>query len=348
MALSTIGLSTSRWNARNKSIALMAVFPGIVLVTAYWQIRFLTFYFADRYATDTQPVQQADSLYWILAPFIAVGLIVWFYMCLKDQDKIIEGLFHAYQIDRRDNPDLYNMVETLAIQLGQPVPEVFIIPTIARNAMASSLSDGTDRIYVTSGLLEFLAHDEVEAVIAHEYGHILSHDTRWVGLSIIFTNLFSGVPQYFKSENKFERLDEEKSLRQLEVFFYSLLLFPIWIGYAAISVLRVFLLIEREHDADMAAVQITKNPDALMRALIRIHRRARIPYVPKDVMFLCIDNPRGGFFATHPRLFARLRHISRLTQTEIPQIEESSEAPIYKRFTKNKLLQRTFKPFKKN
>ncbi|MDD3020444.1 MAG: M48 family metalloprotease [Alphaproteobacteria bacterium] len=349
MALTDIGLATSRWNIRNKSIALMALFPVVVSIASYWQIYFVyVFLHSQKIASTAHPNfgDRVDEVFAICLPFILGALVAWFLYCLRRQDDIIQHLFRANLIDRRDNPDLYNMVETLAIQLGQPLPEIYLIKTFARNAFASTLSDGTDRIYVTTGLLEALAKDEVEAVLAHEYGHILSEDTRWLGLSIIFTNIFGALPAAATKHNKFGNLDEGKVGEGLNIFLLNLIFIPVWLGYAVVSLLRLFLMFQREFHADLMAVEITKNPEALMRALQRIHKRARIPHIPSDVMLLCIDNPRGGFFATHPRLFYRLRKIAGLNNMEIPIMEESSMAPIHKRFTKNKLLERTFRAFK--
>lgn len=339
MALWTVGLATSRWNARNKSILLMALFPVIVLWATYWQI-FIFYALGHKHPTTAQIEAGTDNIFWTVLPFIAAALIAWFYICLKRQDDIIEHLFAANRIERADNPDLYNIVETLSIQLGQAMPEIYLINSLARNAFASSLADGSDRIYVTNGLLEYLSKDEVEAVLAHEYGHILAHDTRWVGLSIIFTNILSVFPTAIMKHDKFQNPDLEIEFYRLKIFLLSVLLLPFWIGFFGVSILRLFLLWEREHDADITAVQITKNPDALMRALLRINKRARIPHVPSDIMFLCIDNPRGGFFATHPRLMSRLKHIARLSQTPIPSVMAASDAPIHKRFKKNKWLHR--------
>ncbi len=348
MALGDIGLATTRWNIRNKSIALMALFPVVVSVAAYWQIYFLYGFFSQDgfYHGQASYDERVKELFVVLLPFMLGGIGAWLLYCLKRQDDIIQCLFRASRIDRRDNPDLYNLVETLAIQLGQPTPEIYLIRTFARNAFASTLSDGTDRIYVTIGLLESLSEDEVRAVLAHEYGHILSEDTRWLALSIIFTNIFGAIATITRNRNDSRNLDDRGIGNGLDIFFLNALFVPAWIGYAVVSLLRLFLMFQREFHADLMAVEMTKNPEALMRALQRIHKRARIPYISPDVMFLCIDNPRGGFFATHPRMFYRLRKIAGVSNMEIPYIEESSMAPIHKRFTKNKLLERTFKPFK--
>ncbi|HOO50014.1 MAG TPA: M48 family metalloprotease [Alphaproteobacteria bacterium] len=349
MSLGDIGLATSRWNARNKSIALMILYPVIVIFTGYYQ--FLVLYILCHYKemsklANPHYIERVDTIYPYIIPFIVIFFVIWLVICLRNQDEIVRRLFHANWIDRKDNPDLFSAVETLAIQLGRSIPEIYLIDTWARNSFACTLADGTDRIYVTSGLLENLGKDEVEAVLAHEFAHIINEDTRWIALSIIFTNLLGSLPAALTDHSHFENLDQEKAQSAASLLVLNLLFLPLWLGFLGVSLTRLFIMFEREHQADLLAVEITKNADAMMRALIRVHKRARIPHIPINAMFLCIDNPRGGFFATHPRLFSRLSKIASMTNTQIPTITESSSAPIHKRFSKNKLLERTFRPFK--
>lgn len=339
MSLLSVGLSTSRWNSRNKSILLMAAFPLLVLTVLYLQIDLLYALFSNE-PLKAMREYEVQKLFWLFAPVVVAGLGLWLWHCLRHQDKVIASLFRSYPVARSDNPELYKLVENIAIQLGLETPDIFEIPTTARNAFASSLSDGTNRIYVTAGLMEFLAKDEVEAVLAHEFGHITAHDTRWVGLSIIFTNILGAIPTQFAAHDKFNMPNAKEAEAGTQFFFLSLMLLPVWAGYIIISVMRVFLLHERELDADRAAMEITKNPEALMRALLRINKRARIPYVPREVMLLCIDNPQGGFFATHPRLMYRLRMISRLSGLPIPEVEKASMAPVHQRFNPGKWVHR--------
>lgn len=339
MSLLSVGLSTSRWNSRNKSILLMAAFPLLVLAVLYLQIDLLYTLFSSE-PLPAMREYKVQSAFKMTAPIVALGLGLWFWYCLRNQDDLISSLFRSHPVARSDNPELYKLVENIAIQLGLETPEIFTIPTTARNAFAGSLADGTNRIYVTEGLMEFLSKDEVEAVLAHEFGHITAHDTRWVGLSIIFTNILGAIPSQFAAHDKFDMPNAKEAEAGMQLFFLSLLLLPVWAGYIIISVMRVFLLHERELDADRAAMEITKNPEALMRALLRINKRARIPYVPREVMLLCIDNPQGGFFATHPRLMYRLRMISRLSGLPIPEVERASMAPVHKRFNPGKWAHR--------
>lgn len=89
--------------------------------------------------------------------------------------------------------------------------------------------------------------------------------------------------------------------------------------------------------ADAGAIEMTKNPDAMMRALMRISGRDRIPETTDDIAMMCIENhvPLLGLFATHPPIDKRIRAISEVTSTPIP--DPANLAPIEKQhsFTAN-------------
>lgn len=118
MSFFSIGSHTTRWNIRNKSFALMALFPCVILITAYWQLYFLYVLFHhNELAVTPQPdfAPHVLKTYGMMLPFLIGAMVGWFIYCLKKQDEIIARLFRGHQIERHQNPDLFNMVETLAI-----------------------------------------------------------------------------------------------------------------------------------------------------------------------------------------------------------------------------------------
>jgi heat shock protein HtpX len=74
-------------------------------------------------------------------------------------------------------------------------------------------------------------------------------------------------------------------------------------------VIRFALSRRREYLADAGAVELTRNPDAMISALRKIEGKGELEGVPSAVMELCVDNPRSGFadlFATHPSIDQRV------------------------------------------
>ena len=107
-----------------------------------------------------------------------------------------------------------------------------------------------------------------------------------------------------------------------------LILLILCAGYVASLVMRFALSRRREYMADAGAVEMTKNPEAMMSALMRIAGRDRIPQATDDIAMMCIENHKSflGVFATHPPIEKRIRAISEVTGTSVP--DQASLPPI--------------------
>ena len=91
-------------------------------------------------------------------------------------DKIVLKMFHAQPIEKRDNPELYRLVENLCIASGLPLPKIYILPESQPNAFATGRDEKHAVVAVTQGLLEKLERTELEGVIAHELSHVKNKD----------------------------------------------------------------------------------------------------------------------------------------------------------------------------
>ncbi len=346
-----IGLAAYRWSSNRKSLLLIALYPLITIVLFWVQIYLFLFVIQSFDATGITSRTHEIFLSWVW--LLIAALSAWLFYSWRHQAEIIEGLCAGNPVTAAEEPRLYAILESVCISQGIATPELEILESHARNSFVCAVDDATYRLFITRGLLEALQADEIEAVIAHEIAHILHGDTKLLGLSIAFSDLFPFIsnaapPRFSNTVTK----DMEEEVARTLIFFHPvifILLLPFWGGYIGVSLIRVFLFINRELDADASAYEITKNADALMRALIRINRRALMPKLSRDIRFLCIGNARGGFFSTHPRLSKRLEMLSLVSNTPVPEIEESSMAPVHKRFQENPLHKRIFrKPGQEN
>lgn len=102
----------------------------------------------------------------------------------------------------------------------------------------------------------------------------------------------------------------------------------LWVGYFATLLARFAISRKREFMADAGAVQITKNPDAMMRALLRISGAGNIPKIPDDIKAMCFENaaPFMGLFATHPPISTRVAAISAYSGLPIPALPPKQRA----------------------
>lgn len=96
----------------------------------------------------------------------------------------------------------------------------------------------------------------------------------------------------------------------------------LWIGYMATLFTRFALSRKREFMADAGAVELTKNPEAMMRALMRIAGMDKMKQTSADIQMMCVENtvPFLGMFKTHPPIKTRVKMLSKMTSTPMPDI----------------------------
>src|SRR5690606_68074 len=82
----------------------------------------------------------------------------------------------AHEIEKKDNPRLYRIVENLAITNGMPMPKVYVMDDPAPNAFATGRNPQHAIVAATTGLLDVMSDRELEAVMAHEMGHVKNYD----------------------------------------------------------------------------------------------------------------------------------------------------------------------------
>ena len=257
--------------------------------------------------------------YWP-AVFGVVG--VWFLIAGFFHTRMIRMLSHARPVNRAQEPELYNTLENLCIARGLPMPKLEIIETPARNAFASGIDESSYTITVTRGLLQSLQKDEVEAVLGHELTHIMNNDVRLLIISIIFTGMIGFICQLYWSFVHHSLRGRGKKDGRLVLAMMAIGV-VLWLGYIVTTLTRFAISRRREFMADAGSVELTKNPEALMRALLRIAGSDRIPGATEDIAMMCIENNHQflGMFSTHPKLDDRLLAISEATQTPLPHIE---------------------------
>jgi heat shock protein HtpX len=195
------------------------------------------------------------------------------------------------------------------------MPRLKIADTDALNAFASGLNQRQYAITVTSGLMNNLGDAELEAVLGHELTHIRNGDVRMLVISVIIAGVIS-----FFAELCFRLLfrgglrwggrpgggDRGRGGAGLAIVIAVAMIAVAWL---LSIVIRFALSRRREFLADAGAVELTKNPDAMILALRKIDGRGEIEGATSAVMEMCVDNPRQGFadlFATHPSIESRV------------------------------------------
>lgn len=248
--------------------------------------------------------------YW---PFVLIATAVWFAVAYAAHQAVISAVTGARPIERRDDEELYNLLENLCISRGLKMPRLAIAETGALNAFASGLDEKQHMITVTRGLRETLSHDELEAVLAHELTHVRNKDVQLLVIAVIFVGIFS-----FLGELVFRniwRVSADRGARSRRsgggsegaVVLIAILI--IAVAWALAVLIRFAISRSREYVADAGAVELTRNPDAMVRALQRIAGNAEMAGTPDDLRAFFIENETRGFaglFATHPPIAERI------------------------------------------
>jgi heat shock protein HtpX len=251
---------------------------------------------------------------------------------------MIDAVTGSAPITREAEPRLYALLENLCISRGMTMPALRIIETDALNAFASGLNERQYAVAVTRGLLQTLDEAELEAVLAHELTHIRNEDVRMMVIAVVIAGIiaFFGELAFRRGANlsRFARSDGGNGDRKgrgggaLLAILVALAL--IALAWFLSGVIRFALSRSREYLADAGAVELTKNPDAMISALMKISGRGELVGVPSGIMDMCVDNPNSGFidlFSTHPSIEARIEALVRNAGGHRPSPADAIEPP---------------------
>jgi heat shock protein HtpX len=310
-----VGLSTHIWSNNTRSVVLLAGFPVLVILLLYGaQLVLMGFGLIQGTGKGLEDdLVLAGSMLGFTVPAALVISGIWFVMAYLGNQLMIDAMTGARKVSRQEAPELYNLLETLCISRGITTPALRIIESPALNAFASGLHEGRYSVTVTRGLINALERDELEAVLAHELTHILNKDVRTMVIAAIFAGIISVIAELI-----FRGLFRSGSGSRDNKNAGPLILLGIaiaGIGAFLAVVIRLMLSRTREYVADAGAVELTRNPDAMIRALRKVSGRSKLP-APDEVQGLFLDNQPDAsgidaIFATHPSIEDRISALVR-------------------------------------
>ena len=259
----------------------------------------------------------AHDLLW-LGPLALAAAVLWLFVAYHAHQRLIDGVVGARAVTRTEAPDLYRPLERLCIARGLPMPALHVADDPALNAFATGLNPDQYAITVTTGLMGSLTPREMEAVLAHELTHIRNDDVRTMMIAVLMAGVFSLAGELALRGNLSPSRDRDR-LGALPATLLGLAL--ILLAWGASQLIRFSLSRTREFVADAGAVELTKDPDAMIAALLKISGRGELARAPSAVMELCVDNPRSGLgdlFATHPSIEDRIAALARHAGGSLP------------------------------
>jgi heat shock protein HtpX len=318
--MAAYGLYTHIRSNRVRSVILIAgLFFLVYLLTFAGALIFRAF------TMDNAPLDLILFFAWydlrFAVPFASVGTVIWLLIAYRFHQAMIDGQTGAHGVTRQEEPKLYNLLENLCISRGIPMPKLKITEDTALNAYATGLNQRQYTIAVTRGLVDRLDDAEIEAVLAHELTHIRNGDVRILVIAVVMAGIISFIGELtFRfifnsgSRSSGSRWGSSSSSGNRKggggaIAAILIALAIIALAWILSIVIRFSLSRSREYLADAGAVELTKNPDAMITALRKIENRGELRGATSSVMEMCFDNPHSGFsdlFSTHPAVDARI------------------------------------------
>jgi len=297
-----------------KSIFIILMFFSFITLTLWILSQALSVYFG----------YQATALSTLGIALIFSGFTSYFSYFYSD--KIVLSISGARPANRDNDFEFFTVCENLSLASGIPTPKLYVINDSAPNAFATGRDPNHAVICATTGLLEKLDRTELEGVMAHELTHILNYDIRlmsivavMVGSVALLADFFLRITYWGGSRSR----DEKNSANA--IFLFLGLIFAILSPIIA-QMIKLAISRRREFMADAGAAKITRQPEGLMRALVKISSDTEaLEAANKATAHMYIVSPFKGkkdhravsqfssLFLTHPPVEKRIEALSKMS-----------------------------------
>ncbi len=239
----------------------------------------------------------------LVIAFLFNGIMYW------SSDKIAIAATKSKPVSREEAPELYAIVEELAMEARAPMPRIYVSEMAQPNAFATGRSPERAAVSVTRGILGILDRRELRGVLAHELSHVLNRDILVSSIAGAIASAFT----YLAYMVFFVGGDDDSPLSGIG-FLLLWLVGPLAAGMIQMAVSR-----SREYQADESGAVLSQDPEALASALQKLEQASRV--VPAQLnpaqAHMFIVNPlrgrRGGgitsLFSTHPPTEERVRRL---------------------------------------
>lgn len=245
-------------------------------------------------------------------------------------DRVVLGVSGARRLQKHMDPQLFNVVEEVAIAAGIPPPSIYVIDDTALNAFATGRKPETASVAVTRGLRQKLSRDQLQGVIAHEISHIRNRDTLYLTMVGVMVGVVAMLCDAFLRRTFWGPPGRRALARSgrhysggsrsgggVQVVFILLALLLAILAPVFARLLQMAVSRQREYLADSSAAELTRYPEGLAQALEAIASDTEILEVAnRATQHLYIVNPIRPFEArasallsTHPPVEERVRRL---------------------------------------
>ena len=251
-----------------------------------------------------------------------IGTGIYLAIVLHDPAQLFMSMNNAEEIHEQDNPELWHIVEDMAMVARVPMPRVYIIDDDSPNAFATGRDPEHASVAVTHGLLEMMNREELEGVLGHELSHVRNYDilvsTIAIAMLTVITLLTDFTSRYlfWFGGSRRERDDDDNDNKNLEILKVVLFVITILLAPLAATLINLALSRNREYLADAGSVELTRNPHGLISALKKIESSQPMENVSSSSRALYIEDPvkkeHGSLFDTHPPTSERIKRLENM------------------------------------
>jgi len=257
----------------------------------------------------------------IIAAILALLVVLWSVTFGQATVLAVSG---AQPVTQQQAPVLYDIVSTLAIGAGLPMPKVYVINDPSPNAFATGTSPNKAAITCTTGLLAIMNREELEGVIGHEMSHIRNYDVRLVLIVATSVALIGLLASLLWRSLFFTRGGNNRDSGYLIIVLIAAAALLSVVAVIVGPLMQLALSRSRESLADASSVELTRNPAGLLHALQKLQQNDK-PFVKMThaTAAMCIDDPlqhHSGFthhlFDTHPPIAERIAVLQAMLQVK--------------------------------
>lgn len=252
----------------------------------------------------------------------AVVAGIYMIMMISQSTSVVMRMNHAHEVTEAQQPELWHIVEDMALVGKVPMPKVFIIDDPSPNAFATGNDPKHAAVAVTGGIMERLNREEMEGVLGHEISHVRNYDIRLQTIALALSAAISmlvniGMNSFWWGGGR-RRNNNDSEGGNIQIILLILSVVLIILGPLAASIAQMALSRNREYLADASSVELTRNPQGLITALEKISDSKPMQAADPTSAALYISDPlkkKGGLshlFDTHPPIEDRIARLQKM------------------------------------
>lgn len=247
-----------------------------------------------------------------------IGSLIYLALVMRNPANMVMSLNRAKEIHEQDNPQLWHIIEDMAMVGRVPMPRVFIINDPSPNAFATGRDPNHSAIAVTQGLIDMMDREELEGVLGHEISHIRNYDICLSTIAVVLVGVISfisGIASHFIWFGGGNKSDDDNNNALVVIFKIIAIIFVLILGPLSASLAQMALSRNREYLADASSVELTRNPQGLINALQKIENSQPMKKADRSSSGMYIENPfkhSGSLFDTHPATADRIARLKKM------------------------------------